>query len=130
MFTADADLVCWKCGTSLAGMTLPLRRLEECPDCTAELHVCRLCRFYDTTVAKHCREPIADEVKDKTRANFCDYFSPRPGAFRAAGGEAERSKSALDALFGQPRGGDDVVAPGDEARAELEELFGGGGPRK
>ena len=33
------DLVCWKCGASLAALTLPLRRLEECPACHAELHV-------------------------------------------------------------------------------------------
>ncbi|MFO1435694.1 MAG: hypothetical protein U1F34_04810 [Gammaproteobacteria bacterium] len=31
--------------------------------------VCRQC-LYDTGVAKHCRETIADEVQDKTRANF------------------------------------------------------------
>src|SRR5437764_1378590 len=32
------DLVCWKCGAPLAELTLPLRRLEECPQCHAELH--------------------------------------------------------------------------------------------
>jgi hypothetical protein len=44
--------------------TLPIRRLEECRACGAELHVCRMCEFYDTGVAKHCRETIAEEVKD------------------------------------------------------------------
>ena len=76
-----ADLVCWKCGASLADLTLPLRRLEECRKCGAELHVCKLCEWYSIGVAKHCREPIAEEVKDKERANFCDYFKPRPGAY-------------------------------------------------
>lgn len=130
MFTADADLVCWKCGASLAALTLPLRRLEVCKACDAELHVCRLCEFYDVGVAKHCREPIAEEVKNKVQANFCDYFRPRPHAFQAAGSEAQRSKSQLDALFGQPRAAAGVGAPEDEARARLEELFGSGGPRK
>ena len=128
MFTADADLVCWKCGAPLAELTLPLRRLEVCKACDAELHVCRLCEFYDTGVAKSCREPIADEVKDKTQANFCDYMRPRPRAFQAVGGEAQKSKSQLDALFGQP--GDAAAAPADEARSRLEELFGGVSPRK
>ena len=59
------DLVCWKCGASLAELTLPLRRLEECPECRSELHVCRMCVEYDTRVAKHCREPTAEEVSDK-----------------------------------------------------------------
>jgi hypothetical protein len=75
------DLVCWKCGASLAALTLPLRRLDECRQCRAELHVCRMCVEYDTGVAKHCREPTAEEVRDKTSANFCDHFKPRAAAF-------------------------------------------------
>lgn len=95
------DLVCWKCGTSLATLTLPLRRLEECPKCRAELHVCRLCVEYDTHVAKHCREPIAEEVRDKERANFCDYFKPRPGAYVPPNtAEASAARAELERLFG------------------------------
>ncbi len=94
------DLVCWKCGTSLAELTLPLRRLDECPQCRAELHVCRMCVDYDTRVAKHCREPTAEEVSDKTHANFCDHFKPRPGAYTppdtvAARQGARRAREAL-----------------------------------
>jgi len=125
MFESSAELVCWKCGASLAALTLPLRRLEECKACGAELHVCRLCGFYDTAVAKHCRETIAEEVKDKTRANFCDYFRPRPGAFVAATAEASRARSELDALFGGNVAGGSHGSAEEEARARLEELFGG-----
>jgi len=96
------DLVCWKCGVSLAELSLPLRRLDECPKCRAELHVCRMCVEYDTRVAKHCREPIAEEVRDKTAANFCDFFKPRPGAYVAPNtAEVNRAKAALDKLFGK-----------------------------
>ena len=110
---------------------MPLRRLEECRKCGAELHVCKLCEWYDVTVAKHCREPIAEEVKDKERANFCDYFKPRPGAYSDAGvTAAAQAKSQLDALFGgsQAPAGADAAAPSaaDRARAELEALFGRG----
>ena len=45
-------LKCWKCGASLAELSLPLRRTDECRACRAELHVCLMCEFYDTTVAK------------------------------------------------------------------------------
>ena len=96
------DLVCWKCGASLADYSLPLRRLEECRTCRAELHVCRMCQLYDTGKAKHCREPIAEEVKDKTHANFCDYFQPMAAAYKA--GEqsaADRARAELEALFGR-----------------------------
>jgi len=125
MFERIEGLVCWKCGASLAGLSLPLRRQDECKACSAELHVCRLCEFYDTSVARSCREPVAEEVKDKTRANFCDYFRPRPEAFRAVSGDAERARSELDALFGGPSGEADAESAGDAARNRLEALFGG-----
>jgi hypothetical protein len=119
-----SELVCWKCGNLLADYTLPLRRLEECRKCGAELHVCKLCEWYSTAVAKHCRETIAEEVKDKERANFCDYFKPRPDAWSTAPvSAAAQAKSELDALFGS---GQSDVQPSaaDKARAELDALFG------
>jgi hypothetical protein len=94
-------LTCWKCGASLEALTLPLRRLEECKSCHSELHVCRMCVEYDTRVAKHCREPTAEEVRDKTQANFCDHFKPKVGAYTAPTGEADAARAALDALFGK-----------------------------
>jgi hypothetical protein len=121
-------LVCWKCGSSLADLTLPLRRLEECRACHAELHVCKLCEWYDTAVAKHCREPIAEEVKDKERANFCDYFKPRDDAYSAKNTDAAAAAQAeLDALFGGAAKKADAPpepSAADKARAELEALFG------
>ena len=98
----DNGLKCWKCGASLADYTLPLRRLEECRACAAELHVCRMCEFYDTSKAKHCQEPIADEVKDKIHANFCDYFRPTPTAWRPEQrSAADQARAQLEALFGK-----------------------------
>lgn len=119
-------LVCWKCGASLADYTLPLRRLEECRKCGAELHVCKLCEWYSLAVAKHCREPIAEEVKDKERANFCDYFKPRPDAYSDAGvTEAGKAKSELDALFGGSAAPSSAQPSAtDQARAQLDALFG------
>ncbi|MFO1376517.1 MAG: hypothetical protein U1F14_05915 [Steroidobacteraceae bacterium] len=120
-------LVCWKCGASLAALTLPLRRLEVCRACNAELHCCRLCEFHDVMVAKQCREPVAEEVKDRTRANFCDYFRPRPAAWTAPDPAAKTVRADLDALFsggsrasGGPATTDDPAA---RARAALEDLF-------
>jgi len=95
------ELQCWKCGAALASLSLPLRRLDVCPACRAELHVCRLCVDFDTRVAKHCREPTAEEVRDKTSANFCDHFKPRKAAYQPADTAAiEASKSELARLFG------------------------------
>ena len=93
-------LLCWRCGASLAELSLPLRRLDACKACNAELHVCRMCVEYDTSHAHHCREPTAEEVRKKDEANFCDHFKPKPGAYVAVDrSEVDRAKSALDDLF-------------------------------
>lgn len=98
----DNDLLCWKCGASLASLSLPLLRRDECPGCRAELHVCRLCVDYAPGLAKQCREPTAEEVGDKTRANFCDHFKPKAGAWVAADDSAvEKAHSELEKLFGR-----------------------------
>lgn len=96
------DLLCWHCGAALAALSLPLRRLDECPQCRRELHVCKMCVEYDVAVAKHCREPTAEEVRDKGRANFCDHFRPRSDAWKAPNtAEIDASMTELERLFGK-----------------------------
>ncbi|MCU0934137.1 MAG: hypothetical protein MUE86_06825 [Thiobacillaceae bacterium] len=115
----SSALTCWKCGADLDGLPQPLGRRAECLACGAELHVCRQCRHYDPGKAKQCRELAADEVREKTRANFCEWFQAGAGApatsTRTSGGRA-----TLDALFGGPAAPD---RPAD-ARSELDRLFG------
>lgn len=121
-------LVCWKCGASLADLSLPLQRLDECRQCHAELHVCKLCEWYSVAVAKHCRETVAEEVKDKERANFCDYFKAKPDAYAAVSVDAaSKAQAELDALFGggsQKSAENSPPSAAEKARAELEALFG------
>lgn len=117
------SLVCWQCGASLAQLSLPIRRQDECRSCRAELHVCKLCRFYDVTVAKQCREPVAEEVSDKSRANYCDYFEPKPNAYSNAAPGQAAAKTQLEQLFGGASGSS-ARSPAEQAQAELEKLFG------
>jgi hypothetical protein len=94
------SLVCWRCGVSLAEFSLPLRRLEVCRACNAELHTCKMCVEYNVSYAKHCKEPTAEEVRKKGEANFCDHFRPKAGAYAATNdAEIAKAKSALDDLF-------------------------------
>lgn len=116
------DLHCWRCGGSLAKLTLPLSRLDECPVCSMPLHVCRMCAHYDPTVARQCREDDAEEVKDKERPNFCDYFQPSVTAFESSAIDAERkARRQLDSLF------DDAADSGsdekDDPLAAADALF-------
>jgi hypothetical protein len=83
-----------------------------------------LCEWYSVTVAKHCREPIAEEVKDKERANFCDYFKPRPDAYVPADVAASsKARSDLDALFGGTKNTAAEPTAAERAKAELDKLF-------
>ena len=74
-------------------------RKEECPHCSTDLHTCTHCSFYDTGSYNECREPQADVVKEKEKANFCDYF-----VWQGASGEKNNSNDLLSAaedLFGK-----------------------------
>ena len=115
------DLVCWKCGTSLAVLPMPLSRLAECPKCRAYLHACRLCEFYDPRLPSQCHEERAEEVRDREGANFCDWFKPRPNAHRPPGeGKTPAAKAKLDDLFGGPAASAGKM---DVARDKLSDLF-------
>ena len=116
------ELICYRCGTSMAALSLPLSRRDQCPACSADLHVCRLCEFFDPAVPRQCREDGAEDVKDKERPNFCDWFKPAAGRFdRSAAQAATRSRQALDALFGgADSAGDDAV---DDALDRAKDLF-------
>ena len=79
-------------------------RTDECPDCQRDLHCCRNCRFFDPGKSRQCSEPQADYVKEKDRANFCDYFSPNrdvplDGRGRRSGVKPDDVRSAFDKLF-------------------------------
>jgi len=94
------NLVCWQCGASLAELSMPLRRLDVCPKCHKELHVCKMCVEYDIRVAKHCREPTAEEIQHKEKANFCDHFKPKANAFIQPDIIGiDKARSELDRLF-------------------------------
>lgn len=101
----SAHTQCWKCGAAVDDLLIApgrrVARLAECPNCRTELHVCKACVFYDTRVARHCRETVAEEVKDKVRANFCDYFQYRENAYQPGDTDAaEGARRALEDLFG------------------------------
>jgi hypothetical protein len=92
-------LNCWRCGAHVVDEPLPLSRTAECRQCRAELHACRMCEFYDTGKANACREPVAEPVGDKTRANFCGWFRPRAGLAGAGNDAAEEARRRLEDLF-------------------------------
>ena len=114
-------VACYRCGTSLAQLSLPLSRQDECPGCSNYLHVCRMCSHFDPGVPRQCREDGAEEVIEKERLNFCDWFIASDTAFdpqRKA--EENQAQAALDALF--DASGDNEAEP-DQQLSDAEKLF-------
>jgi hypothetical protein len=70
-----ATVRCFSCGeeNSIPG-NVGLR--AECHKCSSDLHVCKCCIHWDPKVYNECKEPQADIVKDRERANFCDHYNP------------------------------------------------------
>lgn len=71
---------------------------DECPNCGHDLHICLLCTFYDPNAYRQCRETVPEAVKDKERANFCEYFRVGDSA-KPADSRAADAKSKLADLF-------------------------------
>jgi hypothetical protein len=134
------SFACWDCGTLIEDEPLPLGRESRCRTCEHDLHVCRQCTFYDTAKAKRCAEPVADEVRDKERSNFCGYFVLNMQAHQDTA-PADEARDKLAAMFGlNADAGDDNKAFGDvsdaqalqrqrqdevdEAKQALSKLFG------
>jgi len=93
----DTKLNCFHCHKELTYSGIIGRR-EECPHCRSDVHVCKNCQFYDPKAYNECREPSADVVREKDRANFCDYFTPRSGAGEVVD-KAAALRAAAEALF-------------------------------
>lgn len=114
------NLQCYRCGDSLESLSLPLTRQDLCPSCGNYLHVCRMCRHYDVNVPEQCREDDAEEVTDKEKANFCEWYEPAAGRFDASGKSgAQKAEQQLAALFGET----DVDDEQDDNQRAAEDLF-------
>lgn len=70
-----------------------------------------------------CDEPMADPIRDETRANFCDYFKISHSAFQ--GGERKSNDQALaelQALFGMAQK-DQEKSANQQVPEPLPDLF-------
>jgi hypothetical protein len=76
-------------------------RGDACPKCHSDARVCLNCNFFDQFAPNQCREPQAEVVRDREKANFCEFFTP--SAKRGAAGQqrskADEARSAFDNLF-------------------------------
>jgi hypothetical protein len=91
--------ICHACKQDLA-LGREVGRKDECPHCHTDLRCCLNCRFFDRSAPKQCREPIAELVREKDKANYCDLFVFADAAAVARpGGDQENTRKTLDDLF-------------------------------
>ena len=88
---------CHRCGAPLPAVR-PSRR-DACDACGADTRVCRNCVFFAPGSHNDCREPGAERVPDKERANFCEYFAWAAAPETVPGSASDGARAALDALF-------------------------------
>jgi hypothetical protein len=81
---------CWNCGRPL--VKVDYGRETLCIGCGKPTRVCRNCRFYTRGRPNDCAEPMAEEVMNKEKANFCDFFDPNP---EPASGDASAAQTDL-----------------------------------
>jgi predicted RNA-binding Zn-ribbon protein involved in translation (DUF1610 family) len=94
----DSEIIgrCWSCSAGLAASDYG--RENSCLTCGKAIRVCRNCRWFAPGRPNDCEEPMAEEVVDRERANFCDFFEPssEAGAGEQASSQEELLKAAED----------------------------------
>jgi hypothetical protein len=89
---------CHACKKEISG-DLKVGRKDECPSCGTDLRCCLNCVFYDRSVSKQCRETVTELVREKEKANFCEYFVFRENRSGVTDAGSALARKALDDLF-------------------------------
>ena len=71
---------------------------ELCPHCGMNVHVCLNCEFYDEGYSNYCREPQAEQVRDREALNRCEYFV-LSSSTKVPDEAKAKAKAQLDELF-------------------------------
>ena len=100
---ADVSFSCFSCGQTVQALGgVKIMKNDTCAKCSADLHCCRNCRFFDPGVSNQCRETQAEWVRTKDRRNYCDYFEPSTHitlAKRSGEAAADDARKKFDSLF-------------------------------
>ena len=99
---ADVTFSCFNCGDPIQLLSgTKVLKNDTCPQCDADLHCCKNCRFFDPSVHNQCRETQAEWVASKDKRNYCDYFeaSTHMTLVKKSGAPAGDARKKWDSLF-------------------------------
>ena len=98
--------VCYFCKAEIDDR-IRVYRDSECPNCGKDLKICYNCKYYSEGAHWDCLETISEPVREKDRANFCEYFSFREvgessrAGSGSAGGRKKEAEEKIKKLFGE-----------------------------
>ena len=97
MMAFGEKVKCASCGAqapSNIGLT------SSCPNCKADLHVCRQCTYFDPGARFQCRKPITARIVNKSANNNCELFAARTVVEReTSSGAPTDARAAFAKLF-------------------------------
>lgn len=74
MMAFDEKVKCAACGATIQAN---IGFESSCPKCSADLHTCRQCTYFDPGARFECRKPITARIVNKGRRNTCELFAAR-----------------------------------------------------
>ena len=107
---------CHKCGAEWEGGKRQPAYKDICGSCTAYLHCCLNCKYYDTSCHNGCYIPNTDWIGDKRGLNFCDEFEFADGPRKNSDDTSQVRQAFADLL------GDD--SDSEEKQPDIDSLFG------
>ncbi|WP_252732102.1 hypothetical protein [Paraglaciecola arctica] len=104
-----------------------MSRREECDNCKADQHVCKMCVYF---VSQRCQEERAEHISVTEKANFCDYFKPsNKSTSNLDKQKSAQAKADLAALFGdelpEATQQDESLSPSELADKKLRDMLNG-----
>lgn len=81
-----------------------IKTADTCHNCSADLHTCRNCKFFDPGAPNECMKPVERRVDGKNSRNTCTLFGPKVLIEKAVENRretapAESARKAFDDLF-------------------------------
>jgi hypothetical protein len=68
---------CAQCGTKLPPGFGDVSYTSQCPQCSADLHSCKNCVFFNPASRFECEEPIPQRISPKDKRADCTFFEIR-----------------------------------------------------
>ncbi|MGI8782116.1 MAG: hypothetical protein ACR2L2_00490 [Acidobacteriota bacterium] len=68
---------CSMCGASMDRSYLDVGFDSHCPKCSADLHCCKQCVYFDPSSRFECTELVPVRILPKDKRNECELFEPR-----------------------------------------------------